>query len=128
MIAGSSAVVAVVFREPGFADLLGKISGSASCAIAAPNLVEAAIVASARLGRDARPLLARLPGEAGIVTLPFTDARFGTAVGAWLRYRKGRHAAALNFGDGIAYAVARRTGRPLLCVGDDFRRTDVALA
>ena len=86
------------------------------------------IVVSARLGRDARPLIGRIVSEAGIATVPFTDAHFGSAVDAWLRFGKGRHAAALNFDDCIAYAVARLSGRPWLCVGGDFRRTDLQLA
>lgn len=35
------------------------------------------------------------------------------------------HAAALNFGECITYALAERTGYPILCVGDDFARTDL---
>jgi ribonuclease VapC len=44
------------------------------------------------------------------------------------RFGKGRHPAALNFGDCFAYALAAALGEPLLFVGDDFRRTDVAVA
>lgn len=47
------------------------------------------------------------------------------AVDAWLRFGKGRHPAALNFGDCIAYAVAHLSGQPLLFVGEDFTRTDI---
>jgi ribonuclease VapC len=47
---------------------------------------------------------------------------------AWLRFGKGRHPAALNFGDCLAYATARLAGRPLLCKGDGFAKTDLALA
>ncbi len=67
-------------------------------------------------------------GEGAIETLPFGEAQFGVAVGAWLRFGRGRHAASLNFGDCLAYATARLAGRPLLCVGDDFDRTDLSLA
>jgi ribonuclease VapC len=96
--------------------------------IGAPTLVEAGIVLSARLGRDARGLLARFLEEAGISVVPFTEAHHGTALGAWLKYGRGRHAAGLNFGDCLAYAVAKLAGMPLLCTGDDFRQTDLPLA
>jgi ribonuclease VapC len=33
-------------------------------------------------------------------------------------------AAALNFGDCFAYGLAVATGQPVLCLGDDFARTD----
>lgn len=35
---------------------------------------------------------------------------------------------ALNFGDGVTYAVASLTAEPLLCVGNDLRKTDLELA
>lgn len=47
------------------------------------------------------------------------------ALGAWWRYGKGRHRAALNFGDCFSYALAERTGFPLLCTGGDFAATDL---
>jgi ribonuclease VapC len=47
------------------------------------------------------------------------------ARGAFLRYGKGRHPAALNLGDCASYAVAKARGLPLLFKGDDFPRTDL---
>lgn len=44
---------------------------------------------------------------------------------AYRRFGKGRHPAALNFGDCLTYATARLTGEPLLYVGEDFARTDL---
>jgi ribonuclease VapC len=44
---------------------------------------------------------------------------------AFSRYGKGRHRAALNFGDCFSYAAAMVLGEPLLCKGDDFIHTDV---
>ena len=44
---------------------------------------------------------------------------------AWRRFGKGRHPAALNFGDCFAYALAQATGEPLLYKGDDFACTDI---
>jgi ribonuclease VapC len=49
------------------------------------------------------------------------------AVDAYIRYGKGRHAAGPNFGDCLTYAVCRQANQPLLCVGHDFARTDLAL-
>ncbi|MGD8817357.1 MAG: type II toxin-antitoxin system VapC family toxin [Acidobacteriota bacterium] len=125
MILDSSAVVAILLREPGHETLLEALSGVAEAAIGAPNLVEVGIVLAARTGTDSRALLSRFLAEAAIVTIPFTDAHWSTAIDAWLRFGKGRHAAALNFGDCLAFATARVAGRPLLCVGDDFAETDL---
>ena len=45
----------------------------------------------------------------------------------WRRYGKGRHPAALNFGDCFTYALAERTGHPVLCTGDDFAATGISV-
>ena len=44
------------------------------------------------------------------------------------RFGKGRHPAALNFGDCLSYATAKLADHPLLFVGDDFPRTDIEAA
>ncbi len=128
MILDSSAVVAVVFREPGWERLLQRMESSPRLAIGAATLVETTIVLSARLKRDARGLMARFLQEAGVVVSSLTEAHYGLALDAWLRFGKGRHPAALNFGDCLSYATARLAGEALLCVGDDFPRTDLDLA
>ena len=128
MILDSSAVVAVALREPGFERLLGVMASGGALGIGAPTLVETTIVLSSRLGLDSRGLVNRLLFEGDVTVVPFTDAHFGTAVEAWLRYGRGRHAAALNFGDCLAYAAARVAGEPLLYTGADFSRTDIEAA
>jgi ribonuclease VapC len=128
MILDSSAVLAIIFREPGYEELVGKLAAATAVAVGAPTLVESAIVLSARLETDARGILARFLEEGKISIIPFTEAHFGTAVGAWLRYGKGRHPAGLNLGDCLSYAVAALADMPLLAVGDDFAETDLALA
>ncbi len=128
MILDSSAVVAIVFREPGWQKLLDRIEKSPQVAIGANTLVETTIVLSARMHCDARGLVARLLREAGIVVSSFSEAHYGLALEAWLRFGKGRHPASLNFGDCLSYATARLAGEPLLCVGEDFLQTDLDLA
>jgi ribonuclease VapC len=41
------------------------------------------------------------------------------------RFGKGRHPAALNFGDCFAYALSKTSGEPLLFKGEDFSKSDV---
>ncbi len=128
MILDSSAVVAVLFQEPGYEQLLETILSAENVGIGAPTLAETAIVVSARLGGDCRALLSRFLVEGSIETISFGEAHFGAAVGAWLKFGRGRHAASLNFGDCLAYATARVADLPLLCVGVDFTQTDIPLA
>ena len=128
MILDTSAIVAIFFEEPGSAELLDRLGGAVRVGIGAPTLSEAAIVLSARLEQDARGLLARFVSEADVATVPFGEEHFSAAVDAWLRYGKGRHPAALNLGDCFSYATASLAREPLLCVGDDFSKTDLDLA
>ncbi len=127
MIVDSSVIVAIVFREPGFASLVSCCTSTAGTGIGTPTLVETGIVLTARLGRSATGLLAHLVDELGLQIVPFGDAHWRAAIDAYVRFGKGRHAAALNFGDCMTYATASLAAQPLLCVGEDFKRTDLAL-
>jgi ribonuclease VapC len=128
MIVDTSALVAIVFREPGWERLVDDIAADPVCGIGAPTLAETGIVLTAKMGPKARVTLSRLLQEAGIAVIPFTDAHWPVAVDAYVRFGKGRHAAGLNFGDCLTYAVARLAEQPLLFVGGDFRKTDVRAA
>jgi ribonuclease VapC len=128
MILDSSAIVALFLQEPGHEQLRHKVGAATFVGVGAATLVETALVLSARLDRDMRGSLARFIEETGTIVIPFTEGHYGTAVSAWLKYGKGRHPAALNFGDCLAYATAKAAGMPLLYVGYDFPQTDLQLA
>ncbi|MCA9868136.1 MAG: type II toxin-antitoxin system VapC family toxin [Anaerolineae bacterium] len=128
MILDSSAIVTIFLKAPGHDLVRHKIVEAQVIGVGAATLVETAIVLSARLNRDMRGSLARFIEENQIITIPFTEGHYSIAVTAWLKYGKGRHPAALNFGDCLSYATARAAEIPLLCVGDDFPQTDLALA
>ena len=64
----------------------------------------------------------------GITIEDVTKAQAQAARRAFMKYGKGIHPARLNFGDCFAYALARDTGEPLLFKGEDFSKTDVAVA
>lgn len=127
MIVDSSAIVAILLREPGHEALLEALSRSPGAGIGAPTLGETGIVLGARLGLGGRTLLARFVQEAAVVIVPFDEEHWPLAVDAFLRFGKGRHPAGLNFGDCLTYATARLAREPLLCLGDDFSRTDLEL-
>ena len=128
MVLDSSAILAVLLAEPGHNRLLQRISEAPMVAVGAPTVVESAIVLSARIGRDARAELNEFLQEAEAEVIPFAAEHYNAAVDAFHRYGKGRHPAALNFGDCLAYAVASLAGLPLLFVGNDFSKTDIARA
>jgi ribonuclease VapC len=128
VIVDSSALIAILLREPEWESLVDHlVTGDDPAGVGAPTLAETGIVLTSRLGLQGRTLLARLRDEAGLRVLPFTDDHSSLAVDAYRRFGKGRHPAALNFGDCMTYAIARLAREPLLCVGDDFAQTDLPL-
>lgn len=126
MVLDASAIVSVLLEEPGWDWIMQRIDNARVVAVGVPTLVETAIVLSSRLGRDARPLLNSFLSEAEVEIIPFAREHYEVAVDAFVLYGKGRHPAALNFGECLAYAVARLSGLPLLYTGDGFSKTDLA--
>ena len=86
MIVDTSAIVAILLREPAWATLKDKLMAAALAGVSAPILVEAGIVLSARMRKDARSLLARFLYEAEIEIVPFSELHYSVAIDAWLRF------------------------------------------
>ncbi|HEX2253962.1 MAG TPA: type II toxin-antitoxin system VapC family toxin [Thermoanaerobaculia bacterium] len=126
MILDTSAIVAIVLNEPGAEDLIEAARATPVLAVAAPSLAEAGIVLQSRLQVEGQGLLDRFLRDFEVIVLSFSDRHWREAVDAYRRYGKGFHPAALNFGDCMSYAAAKVTGQPLLYVGNDFARTDLA--
>jgi ribonuclease VapC len=125
VILDSSAVIAMLLREPGWEALTERVSQSPQPAIGAATLAETGAVSTARLGITGQTLLERFLVEANLSVIPFTAEHARTAVDAFQRSGRGRHPAALNFGDCLTYATALVAAEPLLCVGNDFPQTDL---
>lgn len=125
MLLDSSALIAIMLQEPGWESLRDRIDEADVIAINAATLLETHMVLTNRTGKNALPLLEALLQETGAYVIPFTEAHWRLAAEAFLRFGKGRHRAALNFGDCIAYATAQQAQMPLLYKGSDFDRTDV---
>lgn len=126
MILDTSAVLAILLDEPEAQTFVFHIGGANSVAISGPTLVEVGVVVGAKLGFQTS-LVHRFLQEADIITVPFGDAYWQEAISAYARFGKGRHKAKLNLGDCFSYATAKLLQRPLLCKGNDFRQTDIAL-
>jgi len=128
MIIETSAIVAILLKEPGYEQLMEKVGQAGVVGVGTPTLTEAGIVLTARLGPLGMSMLGRFIQESGLIVVPFGSPHWGIAVDAFDRFGKGRHPAALNFGDGMSYATARLAKQPLLAVGQDFVQTDLELA
>jgi ribonuclease VapC len=129
VILDSSAILAVLFSEPDLPRVRGKLQASLGTAkVGAPTLLEASIVVANRRGLAFLKELDGFLRDLSITVLPFGEAHWVEAIEAHRRFGKGRHPAALNFGDCLAYAVAKLAGEPLLCKGNDFVQTDLDIA
>jgi ribonuclease VapC len=128
----TSALVAVLFSEPGYLELVDAILEADIVRVGGPTLVETSLVFAGRGGRAARRgrngVVAELVQELGVTVVPFGEEEWRRAADAFARYGRGRHSASLNFGDCLAYATAAVADDALLFVGDDFRRTDLRAA
>lgn len=125
MTLDSSALVAILFSEPGYLELVDAILEADFVRIGAPTLVETGIVLAARRQSPVGGELDGLLRELGVSIVPFGEAEWHRALDASNRFGRGRHAAGLNFGDCLAYATAAVAGDVLLFVGQDFRKTDI---
>lgn len=125
--ADTSALIAVVLGEADAERFLAKLQDEA-VAFSAVSLTEASIVCEARQGPDAGRDLELLVAAVIDRIVPVDDAHARAAAGAWRRFGKGRHPAALNFGDCFAYATASLANLPLLFKGNDFSQTDLRAA
>jgi ribonuclease VapC len=128
MVVDSSAVVAVLRREGLWERLRDALLSAGYCVMSSATLVEAGMVMEGRLGRAGARDLDRLVAGIPIEIVPFDAAQATLAREAFRRFGKGRHPAGLNFGDCLAYALARHLAEPLLFTGNDFARTDIEAA
>jgi ribonuclease VapC len=117
--------MAILLDEPQARSCMDAIAAADRLLISAGSLAEALIVAERRnVGAE----LAELVDGLAFEILPVTPAVARRVAEAYARWGKGVHPAGLNFGDCFAYAVAAELECPLLYVGDDFARTDLAAA
>ena len=119
----TSALVSVVRGEQFASWLSQRLMDSEAKLVGAPTVVELGIVLGAR--SSVPDLYQRVVRDAELEVVPFDTTLAERAVGAWRRFGKGRHPAGLNFGDCCVYAVAEQFDLPILCVGEDFARTDL---
>jgi len=128
MVLDSSAIVAIHLREPGHERLINRIDDAEVVVVGVPTLLETVMVLTVRLGHDARPMLFAFLRRLEAEVVPFNQEHLDAAATAFIRFGRGRHPAALNFGDCMSYAVASVAGMPLMFTGEGFRRTDIAQA
>jgi ribonuclease VapC len=128
MVIDTSVLIAILANEPEAELFEAAIDADPIRLISAASVLEAAIVAGARYGDIGGRELDLLLYKAQIQIVAVTPDQVYVGRHAFSKYGKGRHPAALNFGDGFSYALAKTSGEPLLFKGNDFPQTDVVIA
>jgi ribonuclease VapC len=126
MIVDSSAMVAVIKREPDWLALSEKMDSADRLRISAASYLETSIVLDSRRDAATSAALDDLISDLEMIIEPVTVAQAKIARQAYRDFGKGSgHPAILNFGDCFSYALAREKREPMLWKGDDFGHTDI---
>lgn len=125
MIIDTSALLAILYQEEDAEWFAAAIALAAVRRMSAANFLEAAINIDTHGDPEASRQLDTFIRHAEIEIAAVTLEQAQIARQAYQDFGKGRHKAALNFGDCFAYALVRATGEPLLFKGNDFSNTDI---
>lgn len=121
----SSAVVAMMTREASAMSLTEQLEVMRPRLISAGTVLEVSLVLQQRFGESADLLVDDFLHAFSVEVVAFDAAQLRMARDAARRFGRGRHRAALNYGNCFSYALAMTRGLPLLFVGEDFAQTDV---
>jgi ribonuclease VapC len=128
IVVDTSALVAILLNEDGWMEYFTKIVEADRAIIGAPTKFEFLMVSKGRISESGIADADALISAHHINVVDWT-AKFADVAGqAFVRFGKGQHKAALNFGDCMAYALAKSLDAPLLFKGNDFSQTDVKCA
>ena len=132
MFVDASAIVGILTREAE-ADALADVLEGARSPITSPIAIFEAALGICRKRHasvgEAEADVREFLEVADIRAVPITEREAATALAAFSRYGKGRgHPAQLNLGDCFAYAIAKNHRTALLFEGEDFDKTDIAVA
>jgi ribonuclease VapC len=125
MVIDTSALVAILAGEAERHAFNELIEAAPVRLISAATVLEASLVIESRKGEHGGRELDLFLHRAQFQIVPVDADQVELARAAYRVYGKGRHAAALNFGDCFSYALAKQRGEPLLYKGEDFSRTDL---
>lgn len=125
LVVDTSAAVAILGGEPGADQLVAALEDAEKRTMSAATLVELGIVLEARHGPAGRGIAERFVRDAAIDVVALDGDGAELAIDGWRRFGRGRHPAALDFGDCFAYSLAIATSSAVLCTGEDFAATDL---
>jgi ribonuclease VapC len=127
MVIDTSALAAIFFFEHEREAFLQAIVADTNRLMSAATAVETGIVLEGRQGDSAGREFDLFVLRANLQVVSVDAEQADLARSAWRKYGKGRHPAALNYGDCFSYALAKISGEPLLAKGTDFASTDILM-
>lgn len=128
IVIDSSAALAVIMEEARANDVTNALLSDPIRVMSPANVLECVLRLAPKPAEDRSDRLDRFLATLSVSIPPIDENQLSLARAALLAYGKGRHPAGLNFGDCFAYALAKSSGGPLLFIGEDFRKTDIAAA
>ncbi len=126
MVIDSSIVIAILLNEPAGSSYAETIAETPHVELSVASYVECAIKMVHMKGERGVPELELFVFHNAIRLVPVDEEQASLAIRAFEKYGKGRHPAALNYGDCFSYALAKVRREPLLYQGNDFALTDLA--
>jgi len=128
MVIDTSAVVAILTGEAGSDRCIRALNEAESLQMSAASVLEVAMVVESRYGDIARRRFDKWLEISSVEVMVVTRDQVEIAREGFRRLGKGRHPAALNFGDCFSYGLAMALSESLLYCGHDFSKTDVRAA
>jgi len=129
MIVDTSALLAILLAEPEREPFEEAIASDPLPRISAASYLEAGIVVDAQRNPTRSRILDSYLAAAALAIEPFTAEQALIARQAYRDFGRGSgNPAGLNFGDCMAYALAKALDEELLFKGTDFTHTDVRAA
>lgn len=126
MVIDSSAALAIILQEPTAEAHIDRMLASETRLMSVANFVEIGLKMVFLKGTLGLPEIELFVMRANIELVAVDEQQAYAAIRAFEKYGKGRHPAALNYGDCLAYALAKLRHEPLLYQGNDFSKTDLA--
>lgn len=125
MVLHGSAILAILLDDVDATAMLDAVVASPRLLLSATTWLELAMLIEDRGGRIAGLRFDEFIRAAAVEIVPVTLEQSHVARTAWRHFGTGRHPGRLNYGDCMAYALAKCTGERLLFTGANFARTDI---
>ena len=120
IVVDTSAIIAILLKEPQARDCLAALSKAGTVLISAATLTETHIVAGQK---DVSDLLFELLNFVRLEVITLDEQAALRAAEGYALWGKNYHKAEINYGDSFSYALAKSRDCPLLFIGNDFSQS-----